>query len=217
MEIRGFAAGPFQTNCYLLQGEGASRGACAIIDPGLGAARVVDEYLQDTGQTLEAIVLSHGHIDHTRDAGELAEATGAPVYIHPADAFILEEGQGVFPEMLEPFQVADMVPVGTTRPLADAAQITLAGAQFQVRHAPGHSPGSVLLVGEKVVFSGDVVFRGAIGRTDLPFSDPEQMKNTLAGPVAELPATLPVLPGHGPGTTMSAERRSNPYLAPFLR
>lgn len=210
MEIRGFAAGPFQTNCYVLIDERS----CVVIDPGLGAFAPVEAYLAERGLDLAAIVLTHGHIDHIRDAGALAHRFDAPVYIHPADVFMLESGAGVLPEMLQLFDVASMEKVKEEdiRPLDDAARVTLAGVDFHVTHAPGHSPGCVMLVSSDVVFSGDVLFRGAIGRTDLPYSDPEAMKRSLAGPVARLDDSLAVLPGHGAQTTVAHERGANPYL-----
>ncbi|MDK6260491.1 MBL fold metallo-hydrolase [Corynebacterium frankenforstense] len=213
MEIQGFATGPYKTNCYLL----IEDGRCVVVDAGMHAFAPVMDVLGKLDLELEAVVCTHGHIDHTRDAAQLANHFGVPVYIHPDDRFMLAGGDGVLPETARLFDAATMTQPEEVCPLDDAAVVTLVGHDFRVAHAPGHSPGSVLLIAEEVVLSGDVLFRGSIGRTDLPYSDPEAMKKTLAGPVAALDDALPVLPGHGPTTTVRAERATNPFAGPFMR
>nr|WP_018019847.1 MBL fold metallo-hydrolase [Corynebacterium ciconiae] len=209
MNLAMMVTGPFQTNCYIVSdGERAT-----VIDPGLGAAPAITQHLKDTGLTLEQVLLTHGHIDHTRDAAAVANQLGCTVYIHPADAGMLKDGSGVSEQARELFDATSMPYPDSLEYLHDAEEITICGANFTVRHAPGHSPGSVLFVGEKVCFSGDVLFAGSIGRTDLPGSDTAAMKNSLATVVAKLKAELHVLPGHGPETTMAAELKSNPFLA----
>lgn len=204
MRITGFAAGPFQTNCYVVaNGDGA-----IVIDPGLGAHDVVARLADEKGFTVEAVVLTHGHIDHIRDAA----AFGVETFVHPADAFMLLRGDGVSEQARELHDASGMQPIDNPTPLADGQVLTVAGLQLRVVHAPGHSPGCVMLVGDGVVFSGDVLFRGAIGRTDLPDSDPAQMHESLRGPVWELADELQVLPGHGAATTVAHERATNPFL-----
>ncbi|KQB85471.1 MBL fold metallo-hydrolase [Corynebacterium oculi] len=202
MEILTLTCGPLQTNCYLALGEAEA----TVIDPGLGAAALVRREMEGAEVPVTSIVLTHGHIDHIRDAGELSAEFGVPVRVHPADEHMLDRG----PLLRELFDVASMVPIRDVDKLGEAVRI--AGEEHQVVPAPGHSPGSVLLVGEQVCWSGDVLFCGGIGRTDLPGSDPEAMLNTLRGPVADLPAHLRVLPGHGAETTVSHERATNPHL-----
>ena len=204
MRIAGFAAGPFQTNCYVV-----SNGDRAfVIDPGLGAHEAVNQLVQEQGLTVEAVVLTHGHIDHIRDAA----AFGVETFIHPADAFMLLRGEGVSEQARQLYDASAMPPIDNPTHIEDGQTLTVAGVELRVVHAPGHSPGCVMLVADGVVFSGDVLFRGSIGRTDLPDSDPEQMRESLRGPVWELDDELQVLPGHGPATTVAQERATNPYL-----
>lgn len=204
MRIAGFAAGPFQTNCYVV-----SNGDRAfVIDPGLGAHEAVSQMAQEQGLNVEAVVLTHGHIDHIRDAA----AFGVETFVHPADAFMLLRGEGVSEQARQLYDASAMPPIDNPTPLEDGQTLTVAGVDLRIVHAPGHSPGCVMLVADDVVFSGDVLFRGSIGRTDLPDSDPEQMRESLRGPVWELDDELQVLPGHGPATTVAQERATNPYL-----
>ena len=204
MRIAGFAAGPFQTNCYVV-----SNGDRAfVIDPGLGAHEAVSQLVQEQGLTVEAVVLTHGHIDHIRDAA----AFGLETFIHPADAFMLLRGEGVSEQARQLYDASAMPPIDNPTHIEDGQTLTVAGVELRVVHAPGHSPGCVMLVADDVVFSGDVLFRGSIGRTDLPDSDPAQMQESLRGPVWDLDDELQVLPGHGPATTVAQERATNPYL-----
>lgn len=204
MRIAGFAAGPFQTNCYVV----ANGDRAFVIDPGLGAHEAVSQIVQEQGLTVEAVVLTHGHIDHIRDAA----AFGLETFIHPADAFMLLRGEGVSEQARQLYDASAMPPIDNPTPLEDGQTLIVAGVDLRIVHAPGHSPGCVMLVADEVVFSGDVLFRGSIGRTDLPDSDPEQMRESLRGPVWDLDDELQVLPGHGPATTVAQERATNPYL-----
>ena len=204
MRIAGFATGPFQTNCYVV----AHGDRAFVIDPGLGAHEAVSQLAQEQGLTVEAVVLTHGHIDHIRDAA----AFGVETFIHPADAFMLLRGEGVSEQARQLYDASAMPPIDNPTPLEDGQALQVAGVELRVVHAPGHSPGCVMLVADDVVFSGDVLFRGSIGRTDLPDSDPEQMRQSLRGPVWDLSDELQVLPGHGPATTVAQERATNPYL-----
>ncbi|GAB3591151.1 putative metallo-hydrolase [Corynebacterium faecale] len=208
MEILGFAAGPYKTNCYVIVGDGE----VAVIDPGMHAHDDLVEYITNNKLKLDKIVLTHGHIDHTRDAGTLARRFNAPVYLHPDDVFFLEayKGSGTQTAML--FDADNMVSPESTEDLLGGGTITLAGEEFTLHHAPGHSPGCVVLVGEEYCFSGDVLFKGSIGRTDFEFSDEEAMNRSLRTVILELDDSLQILPGHGPTTTMRAERMSNPFL-----
>ncbi|PRQ11971.1 hypothetical protein C1Y63_03720 [Corynebacterium sp. 13CS0277] len=209
MEMFYAPLGPYQTNCYVL----VNGGRAAVIDPGLGAAEMVARLSSEHDFTVERVVLTHGHIDHTRDAGEIAARYGLPVYLHPADKFMVEQpGEGTSAETARAFNAADMAPLQNLEPLNHGDVIDLVGMQCEVRHAPGHSPGCVLLVGDEVVFSGDVLFAGSIGRTDLADSSPQEMVRSLKEQVLTLDDSLGVLPGHGPATSMRAERRTNPYL-----
>lgn len=208
MQLSGFAAGPYRTNTYLLVGEQRA----VVVDPGMHTHDRVVDTLREQNLSLEAIVLTHGHLDHTRDAGDLARRFQVPVYIHDADAFMLDKGEGVSAQSRVVFDADHMTPIDDVRSLIDGETLTLVGETLTIRHAPGHSPGSVLLVHDEFCLTGDVVFRGSIGRTDLAHSDHEAMVASLKGPVAELDDALALLPGHGPTTTMRAERTTNPFL-----
>lgn len=208
MQLHGFAAGPYNTNTYVLSHEGEA----FVVDPGMHAHRQVEKTLEETGSELVAVVLTHGHIDHTRDAGTLARQYNVPVHIHPDDTFMLAGGDGVSRQSQVLFDAGNITPVTDRRDLSDGQELVLAGVTFQVRHAPGHSPGSCLLIHEQFCFTGDVLFQGSIGRTDFEGSDPALMDATLRGPVWELDDSLQLFPGHGPTTSMRAERAGNPFL-----
>ncbi|AIT61199.1 MBL fold metallo-hydrolase [Corynebacterium doosanense] len=200
MQLSGFAAGPYKTNTYVIS-DGDS---CVVVDPGMHSY----DRVMSLGLRVDTVLLTHGHIDHTRDAG----AFGVPVYIHPDDEFMLAAGAGVSEQSRALFDAENMERIDDLRPLTDGSELSFFGESFVVRHTPGHSPGSCLLVHSEFVFAGDVLFRGSIGRTDLPGSDPAAMDASLRGPVWSLPDALAVLPGHGPTTTMATERASNPFL-----
>lgn len=206
--------GPFQTNCYLLFVEDSSGDKrCAIIDPGLGALAAIQEEIAAQDAEVTDVFLTHGHIDHTRGAAEVAQFYNVAVSIHPDDAFMLTKpAAGVSAQIAVLFDAASMEMPPQIVHVVDGQRISLAGVEFLIRHAPGHSPGCILAVGEDLVFSGDVLFKGSIGRTDLPYSDPEAMEHSLETVVKNLPTDLPVLPGHGPATSVIAELRSNPFL-----
>ena len=203
-EIYGFAAGPYQTNTYVV----ANGSRAFIVDPGMDTRERLEQLAEEQCLTFESVVLTHGHIDHTRDAAEF----DLPVYIHPDDAFMLVDGSGVSPQSQLLFDAASMKQVADRRDLIGGETLTLAGLDFEIVHAPGHSPGCVMLVAEDVALTGDVLFKGSIGRTDLPHSDHAAMQRSLRGPVWALDDALAILPGHGPTSTMRRERATNPFL-----
>ncbi|GEE02690.1 hypothetical protein nbrc107696_31360 [Gordonia spumicola] len=222
MLIAGFAAGMFQTNCYLVaEGPGSD---AVVIDPGQDAAPIVRDALAEHSLNPVAIFLTHGHLDHTWNAQELADEYSIPVYIHAADRPMLADpGVGVgraMAQMLgdtvfrEPEKVIEFV---------DGEDVEIAGLRWDVAHAPGHSPGSVLLTPDlpadpetgdrvSVCFSGDVLFNGSIGRTDLPGGSHQQLLDSIADKLMGRDDDQVVLPGHGPQTTIGAERVGNPFL-----
>lgn len=223
MQITGFTAGPFGTNTYVVMSSGPSgpsggdvadsdaRPQAFVIDPGKDSHDQVLAIADEAGAELVAVVLTHGHIDHTRDCADF----GLPVYIHPDDEMMLDPKWGAPGGFGRIFEVDFMKQPGDLRHLKAGETMAFAGMDFRIVHAPGHSPGSSLLIAqdEDVVFAGDVLFAGSIGRTDLPLGDPAAMDLTLAGPVWGLDDALTVLPGHGPATTVAHERATNPYLS----
>ncbi|MBO0776312.1 MAG: MBL fold metallo-hydrolase [Actinobacteria bacterium] len=214
MLIAGFPAGSFATNCYVVA---AAPGAeCLIIDPGQDAEPGITEVLATHRLKPAAVLLTHGHIDHIWSVAPVCGAQGIPAYIHPADRALLSDpargltlefGRQLFGGLTftEPDEVAE---------LADGMTLQLAGVELAVSHAPGHTPGSVTFgLAEDVLLSGDLLFAGSIGRTDLPGGDYPTILQSLARVCLPLPDETRVLPGHGPDTTIGAERAGNPFLA----
>ena len=219
MDIFGFPAGPFQTNCYVATGAVAAEGVatpCVVIDPGYGAFKALVPELEKRNWAPEAIVLTHGHIDHIRDVAEMAEHYEIPVLIHSDDEFFLRHPQSASEQIAMAFHIDQMKPYETATTFEDGEEVKYAGLAFSVIHAPGHSPGCVMLRtsdgADEVVFSGDVLFSGSIGRTDLPYSDPVAMQKSLVEKVMPLEDNLMILPGHGPTSTIGQEKASNPFL-----
>jgi glyoxylase-like metal-dependent hydrolase (beta-lactamase superfamily II) len=221
--IASFPAGPWQTNCYVVAAEAVSE--CVIIDPGLGAAEGVAQVIAEKRLKPFAVVLTHGHLDHTFSVAPLCHSHAATCWIHPADRDLLADPYAAMgPETADLVRRfapgTSFVEPDEVRELADGADLSLAGVDFTALHAPGHTPGSTMFRTaypadpeiEAVVFSGDVLFAGSIGRTDLPGGDHGEMLQSLRTKVLPLPDNSVVLPGHGPQTTIARERATNPYL-----
>jgi hydroxyacylglutathione hydrolase len=223
--VTGFPAGAFAANCYVVAP--APGEECVIIDPGQDAQQGIEELIARYRLKPIAVMLTHGHLDHVWSAGPVCGAKGIPAYIHPADRELLADpakglslamGQELFGGMTftEPEDVLF---------LADGCTLTMAGLDFTVGHVPGHTPGSVTFRTDeapqdadnskmrhaKTLFSGDLLFAGSIGRTDLPGGDHQAMLRSLARTIT-LPDDTLVLPGHGPQTSIGAERAANPFL-----
>lgn len=235
MLVAGFPAGSFAANCYLVAaGPGAD---CLIIDPGQDAEQGIEEIITRYRLRPAAVLLTHGHIDHVWSVAPVCGARNIPAYIHPDDRALLSDPARGFP-----LQVGQQLLRGITftEPddvveLTDGMTLELAGVQIVVDHAPGHTPGSVTfrlpeaadaglagpgsagLAGSAgpagTLFSGDLLFAGSIGRTDLPGGDYATILASLARVCLPLPDETVILSGHGPQTTIGAERRSNPFLA----
>ncbi len=200
---------PFQQNCTLLWDEATKRGV--VIDPGGDLERIA-EAVAELGIAIEKILLTHGHIDHAGGAAELKERLGVPIEgPHRADRFLLdrlaETGRG--------YGMAGARNVTPDRWLDEGNEVTIGGTPFRVLHCPGHSPGSVAFVNADHRFAvvGDVLFRGSVGRTDLPGGDWPTLLESIRALVDTLPAETVVYPGHMGITNLGAERASNPFLA----
>jgi len=194
IEIGAF--GPWQTNAYLVW-DGRSTDAL-VLDPGMGAADPLVERANANGLRIHLIANSHGHIDHIFDDAPLMLASSAPLAIHPDDAYRLD-GRNTYGFEVEP--------VTASRELREGEQVRIGDLVFDVLHAPGHTEGSVCLYEERagLMLSGDVLFAGSYGRTDLPGGNDEQMVASLARLAGEVPGHVRVLPGHGPETTVARE------------
>jgi hydroxyacylglutathione hydrolase len=194
IEVAAF--GPWQTNAYLVW-DGRSADAL-VLDPGMGAASALMQRVAANGLSLHVIADSHGHVDHVFDNAPLMRASGAPLAIHPDDAYRLD-GRNSYGFEVEP-SIA-------TQDLREGQQLRIGDLTFDVFHTPGHTEGSVCLYEERraLLLSGDVLFAGSYGRTDLPGGDDEQMVASLTRLARTLPAATRVLPGHGPETTVERE------------
>ena len=228
MLIAGFPAGSFAANCYVVAAGPGEQ--CLIVDPGQDAEPGIEEIIQRHRLQPAAVLLTHGHIDHIWSVAPVCGARNIPACIHPADRALLSDpASGLWPQAA---QAASGLLGGLTftEPddvieLADGATLQLAGVEVVVDHAPGHTPGSVTFrlpgaggsgsgAGDPaVLLSGDLLFAGSIGRTDLPGGDYATILDSLARVCLPLPDETVVLAGHGPQTTIGAERASNRFLA----
>lgn len=206
MEIRVFPLGPVETNAFLLV-EGKS---AVLVDAPAGAHKTVGEALASTGAKLEALLLTHGHWDHTTDAHRF-QADGIPLHGHADDRELFE-----YPEVMAPFCVPGipLEPVRIDHWVAEGPGPDVLGRRVEVRHVPGHCPGNVLfyLPEESVCFGGDALFAGGIGRYDLPGGDIDVLERSIRGKIYALPDETTVYPGHGPATTVGAEKEGNPFV-----
>lgn len=207
MKIRGIPVGALEENCWLLTDDGS--GQAVLVDPGDEADRLL-EALAQSGATLAAVWLTHAHFDHIGAVAAIKRAhPDVPVHLHPADLPLWRTSGAAAARWGVPFEA----PVGDPDvAMADGMPLWLGAHQFVVQHVPGHAPGHVMFVGDGVVFGGDLLFAGSIGRTDLPLCDPAAMQRSLAR-ASELPDDTAVFPGHGPTTTIGRERQFNPFLS----
>jgi len=205
VKVLQIPGGQFVENCYLVIDDAAK--ACAVIDPGEQSGLVLHK-LRESGATPVGIWLTHAHLDHVLGVPDVAAATGAPVYLHPDDRDLYD----AVPDQASWFGLrADPLPP-PDRTLAAGERLHVGGLEFTVRHAPGHSPGHVVFAGHGAVFGGDVLFEGSIGRTDLPGGDFDTLIRSIERELLVLPDSTIVYTGHGPRTTVGAERRTNPFL-----
>ena len=192
MTIRTLILGPLQVNCYILW----ETEQCLVIDPGFEPERVM-KTCDELGLKIQAILLTHGHFDHVGGVKKIAEKTGCQVFLHPDEL------------SLPPFITSGKLYYTDT--YAEGDEITLAGMTFTVLHTPGHTPGAVCLHFGDHLFTGDTLFAGSCGRTDLPGGSFATIKASLKR-LASLPGNASIYPGHGEETTLETERQNNPYF-----
>ncbi|MBI2860123.1 MAG: MBL fold metallo-hydrolase [Chloroflexi bacterium] len=197
MKLKRIVVGAYASNCYIVRAES---GDCIIIDPGAEAEQII-ETIREVRLTARAIVLTHGHIDHTGAVSEVKQATGAALALHADDAGQLRRlspqppGTPLTPDIL----------------LKEGDDVQAGDVTFRVLHTPGHTAGGICLLGQGIIFTGDTLFRYGIGRYDLPGGDYDRLMASLHRLMA-LPDDTAVYPGHGPETTIGDERRGNPFL-----
>jgi len=226
--IASFPAGPWQTSCYVLAT--SARSECIVLDPGMGSLDGVRDIVAEHHLKPVAAVLTHGHLDHMFSVAPLCAGYDATCWVHPDDRALLADPlAGMSPETEALLAQLGAGTVFTEpddlRLLTDGVRVEVAGLGLDALHAPGHTAGSTMFRCaypdepdvDSLLFSGDVLFAGSVGRTDLPGGSAQAMVRSLRDKVLPLPDEVVVLPGHGPQTTMAAERAGNPYLqASFL-
>jgi len=204
MILKMLVVGPFMSNCYIVGSESTEEGM--IIDPGAEAKEILNN-VKELGLNIKIIVLTHAHIDHIGALKEVKDATGAEVAIHGDDADLLRERS-----LGMAFGISYPNPPAPDRLLKGGDSIDIGDLHFLVLHTPGHSLGGICLFGHGIVFSGDTLFNYGIGRTDFPGCSYNQLMNSIHTKLMVLPDDTVVYPGHGPDTTIGAERRGNPFL-----
>jgi glyoxylase-like metal-dependent hydrolase (beta-lactamase superfamily II) len=212
IEVQTLTVGPFAENCFLLRREGSDR--LLVVDPGEEPERLLNA-IEHTGGKLEAILITHCHIDHIGAVAPVAETSGAPVYCPELEARLLSEINTIV-------QVPGMGPYDNYEPdklVSGGETLELAGLTLDVIATPGHAPGHVTysVRGENAVFSGDVLFQSSVGRVDLPGGDGPTLLRSIQGLLESHPEETTVYPGHMGPTTLGAERATNPFLTELTR
>jgi len=204
LAVDRYELGPIGTNCYVVRSE---RGApeAVVVDPGADAAELRLELAQ-LGTRCAAILLTHTHYDHIGGVADLAEGTGAPVYVPAGEAAVLADPAAFYPGI-------SIRPYGTAQTLTGDETVGTAGVTFDVVAVPGHSPGHLAYYADGSLFSGDVLFAGSVGRTDLPMSDWATLVESIRTLIERYPPDTVVYSGHGPPTTLGDELAGNPFLA----
>jgi hydroxyacylglutathione hydrolase len=202
--IKRLVVGYLSANCYIVGPRSGGEGM--VIDPGGNEGEII-KGIDDSGLDIKIIVLTHGHSDHIAALRDVQDHTGAQVAIHVEDADFLE-GRGSFSSQ---FGISYKTPHPPDRLLREEDEIEIGGRSFTVVHTPGHTPGSICLLSDNLIFTGDTIFRRGIGTTLMPGSSRRQLLESIHRRVMVLPDETIIYPGHGRETTVGAERRDNPY------
>lgn len=210
LAVRGVVVGLFQENCYIVGSRVTGEAVC--VDPGDEPDEIL-ALARDMGVVIAKIVCTHGHLDHIMAVRAIKEATGAPLLLHPSDLPIAR----ALPEAARQLLGRDEpMPPEPDFLLSDGDDLEVAGTSLKVIHNPGHTQGSVSIFGAGMLFSGDTLFRGSVGRTDLPGGDFHQLMGSIVHKLLPLPDETVVLPGHMQQTTIRAERATNPFVLEAL-
>lgn len=204
--VKGIVVGVFEENCWVLGSRRTGEGI--VIDPGDEAARILD-LARDMGVNVKLIVNTHAHLDHILAVPAVQRATGASFLLHPGDTEIARSASVSAARWLQ--REVEPVP-DADQPLADGDTVEVDGLALRVIHTPGHTPGSVCFYTDGLLFSGDTLFRGSIGRTDLPGGDDSQIMSSIISRLLVLPDETIVLPGHMRETRIEHERKTNPFV-----
>ncbi len=220
MLIAGFSAGPWSTNCWVVS-PGANQ-ECVVIDPGFDSADQIAQIVSENKLKPVSVLLTHGHIDHMWAVTPIANGYSIPAMVHTADRFLLADPVSTLAQesqLLVKTLGGSFVEPNEVKEFSDNQTLKIAGLEIEILCAPGHTPGSVMYKfndeEQPVLFSGDVLFQGSIGRTDLYGGNWQSMQETLQNVVMPLDDDLPVLCGHGSQTSIGDEKKLNPYLQPF--
>lgn len=206
IEFAFLVVGPIETNCYVIWDRDTR--AAAIIDPG-GEVERIAAIVESNALRVERILLTHGHFDHMFCAGELARQYDARVGMHESDVWLLSDGL----EVAEPYyDLSQHAPIKPDDLLQDGDVIALGESTITVLHTPGHSAGGLCFATDAGVFCGDTIFAGSVGRTDFPTGSLDTLLASISSKLLSLDDATPLLPGHGPATTVGEERKNNPYL-----
>jgi len=214
--VVGFPTGAFQANCFLVAP--AAGGPCVIIDPGQDAEEPIADALREHKLSPVAVLLTHGHLDHVYSVAPVCDGNDVPAWIHPDDRYMLSDPlRGLSRESAAFFGGLQLREPREVREMTDGVELDLAGLKMTVDHTPGHTEGSVVFrsateEGGQLLFAGDTLFAGSIGRTDLPGGSMDRMTESLRTKILTLDDETVVLPGHGGATTIGRERVSNPFL-----
>jgi len=197
--------GAIETNCYIVYDEETKE--CAVIDPGAEAEKIIRLIHKKEHKPI-MIINTHGHVDHVGANKDLIDEYGVPLLIHSADSPMLDK--------VEQMELSFFLGAKNSPPadkfLVEGEKVDIGSIQLEIIHTPGHSPGSVSLLGNGVLFSGDTLFWGGVGRTDLPGGSWNELVRSIKEKILTLPKETLVLPGHGPQTTVDQEKRSNPFI-----
>ena len=205
LAVDQLSLGPIGTTCYLVRAD-TDAAEAVVVDPGDQAGEI-ERALRDLGSGCAGILLTHGHYDHFGALADLAESTGAPVWLPEGELDVFRRPGDFFPS------VSMRAYAGDATLLSGGESVDAAGISFQVRHVPGHSPGHLSYYAEGALFSGDVLFSGSVGRVDLPFGDWDTLLESIRSLADAYPPETVVLSGHGPATTLGDELARNPFLA----
>ncbi|MHB8512521.1 MAG: MBL fold metallo-hydrolase [Actinomycetota bacterium] len=208
MIVEGFTTGVFQSNCFIAAAKDSR--SCVVIDPGQDSAELIEKRLAALSLKPEAVLLTHGHIDHIWNAHEVASAADVACFIHEEDMYMVNDPGAALGRLgLDTFDVTTPERIAY---LNDGETLSFGGLKLEVRHTPGHTPGHCVFLTDGLVFSGDLIFAGSVGRTDFPRGSMEQLMNSIREVILPLQDETVILSGHGPETTVGEERTSNPFV-----